>query len=149
MHPDDIAFQSMLIHELEGKVGIKDLPFELKGMEAILLNVVTKLQAEEDALLPKIKSFLIGLNNDVSQEKLKEMLVYRREIAMFGRKVEAIRSAIDEILNNDEDLAGLYVSDKAQGTSRPVSQHMEAELLLEHYCKLIDGKHPLEYTLWN
>jgi magnesium transporter len=42
---------------------------------------------------------------------------------------------------SDEDLAGMYLSDKKSGQARPVSQHIEAELLLEHYLKHLNGKY--------
>lgn len=60
-------------------------------------------------------------------------------MSKLDRQVDAIKNVLAEILNNDEDLAGLYLSDKASGKGRIVSDHMEAELMLEHYSRMVDG----------
>jgi len=39
----------------------------------------------------------------------------------------------------DEDLAGMYLTEKSRGKQRDVAQHDEVELLLEAYVKQIDG----------
>ena len=39
----------------------------------------------------------------------------------------------------DEDLAGMYLTEKSRGKQRDVDQHDEVELLLEAYVKQIDG----------
>jgi len=98
-----------------------------------------KIDQEEDIIIPKTRLFLKSLDDYVNQEKLKMLISIRRELANIDRQVDAIRSVLNEILNNDEDLAGLYVSDKISGKKRDVSEHMEAELLLEHYSRMVDG----------
>jgi hypothetical protein len=39
----------------------------------------------------------------------------------------------------DEDLAGMYLTEKSRGKQRDVDQHDEVELLLEAYVKQVDG----------
>lgn len=39
----------------------------------------------------------------------------------------------------DEDLAGMYLTEKLAGKERPADQHDELELLLESYLKQTDG----------
>jgi hypothetical protein len=68
-------------------------------MEALLTNVVAKLEAEEDALLPNIKKFLYTLDDHVNQERLKQLLIYRRDVATFQRKVDATKTVLSELLN--------------------------------------------------
>jgi magnesium transporter len=43
------------------------------------------------------------------------------------------------ILIIDDDLAGMYLTEKLRGKQRPLDQHDEVELLLEAYVKQIDG----------
>lgn len=46
---------------------------------------------------------------------------------------------MQDILENDEDLAMLYVTYRAQtGTTRNVSEHHEAEVILEEYLKQVE-----------
>ena len=42
-------------------------------------------------------------------------------------------------LTVDEDLAGMYLTEKSRGKQRDVAQHDEVELLLEAYVKQVDG----------
>jgi magnesium transporter len=45
----------------------------------------------------------------------------------------------DVTLFVDEDLAGMYLTEKGRGKQRDVDQHDEVELLLEAYVKQVDG----------
>ncbi len=72
---------------------------DYRALEAILSNVVSRLETDQEKLIPKIRQFLIHLNDYVNQEKLKNLLVYRRELDALERQVQGIRSAILEILN--------------------------------------------------
>lgn len=110
------------------------------ALESILINVVLKLDKNSDAIIPRTRDFLKSLDDYVNQEKLKMLLTIRRDLGELDRQVDAIKSVLNEILNNDEDLAGLYLSDKVNGNKRSVSDHMEAELMLEHYSRMVDGK---------
>ncbi len=71
----------------------------ISALESILLNVATRLEQQEQELLPKIKDFLVSLNDYVNQEKLKTLLVYRRELNTFERHAVSIRATLNEILH--------------------------------------------------
>lgn len=53
------------------------------------------------------------------------------------QKATLIRDAIDELLEQDEDLAGLYLTAKKNGESAP-EDYSEVEMLLESYYKHCD-----------
>ncbi|KAJ3041186.1 magnesium ion transporter, partial [Rhizophlyctis rosea] len=112
--------------------------FEFKILEAILYDVIVELEAEQAKLIPPIQRLLNELDERISEESLKDLLEARRAVSTFGQKVDSIRTAIAQILDNDEDLAGLYLTDKAAGRPRAISDHMEAELMFEHYMNLAD-----------
>ncbi|KAJ3410849.1 magnesium ion transporter [Chytridiales sp. JEL 0842] len=143
--------QSAFIHELQGKLQSKDIPhFELRAVEAILVSVLNNLQTELDDLVLDTDNLLTRLNSletslgsfgnpaSIDSSGLKNLLLLRRRSLKFSQRVESIRNAIVELLHNDEDLAGMYITDKSLGKPRQVSDHMDAELMLEHYLKLLD-----------
>ncbi|KAJ3324688.1 magnesium ion transporter [Blyttiomyces sp. JEL0837] len=135
----DAGRQSAFIHELQGRLASKDSPhFELRAIEAILISVMTGLREELEELLQEVNQLLDALNARIMTEDLKLLLLVRRRMSKFVKTVDALRGAINELLHNDEDLAGMYLSDKAAGKPRHVSDHMEIELMLEHYAKLAD-----------
>ena len=46
--------------------------------------------------------------------------------------------AIENLLEEDEDLSGMYLTEQALGTERSEDDHTEIELLLESYHKVCD-----------
>ncbi|KAJ3045197.1 magnesium ion transporter [Rhizophlyctis rosea] len=126
-----IAFVQEKIREGDGY-------FEFKVLEAILYDVIVTLETEQAQLIPPIQSLLKNLDERISEESLKDLLEARRAVSTFGQKVDAIRTSIAAMLENDEDLAGLYLTEKAAGRPRKIEDHMEAELLFEHYMNLAD-----------
>ncbi|ORY42231.1 hypothetical protein BCR33DRAFT_718427, partial [Rhizoclosmatium globosum] len=124
--------QSAFIYELQGKLQApKDSTvFEIKVMEAILSSVAYGLQQELHEYEKEASDLFVSLDESVDDEKLKELLLLRRSYIKFLQRVE--------VLNNDEDMAGMFLTDKANGIPRITSDHMEMELMLEHYAKLGD-----------
>ncbi|KIM34061.1 hypothetical protein M408DRAFT_325585, partial [Serendipita vermifera MAFF 305830] len=49
-----------------------------------------------------------------------------------------VQAAIDEVLEQDEDLAAMYLTDKKAGHPRPESEHDELEVLLESFSKQVE-----------
>jgi len=49
-----------------------------------------------------------------------------------------ICGAIEEVLEADDDLAGMYLTEKLQGIEKPATEHSEIEMLLESYYKMAD-----------
>lgn len=86
-----------------------------------------------------VNELLTQLEEDIDRERLRNMLVYSKKLSSFEKKATLIRDALAEILDNDEDLAGMYLTEKSRGKQRDVDQHDEVELLLEAYVKQIDG----------
>lgn len=57
-------------------------------------------------------------------------------------KVDQIRSALDDLLDSDEDMSTMYLTAfQDTGHRRPADQHDEVEMMLENYVKQIDTVH--------
>ncbi|KAJ3076656.1 magnesium ion transporter [Podochytrium sp. JEL0797] len=137
---DTAEHQSTFIYELQGKLQVpKDATvFEIKVMESVLTSVSYGLQQDLHVLESQATQALSALDESVETDKLNQLLLLRRSYNKFMQRVEGYRSAVNELLNNDDDLAAMYLTDKANGVHRAVSDHMEMELMLEHYAKIGD-----------
>lgn len=137
----DSKTQSLFYYDLEHKLrhGSKTmggLPYELRALEAIFISVVSSLDAEMQVLKRVITTTLEELEIDINREKLRLLLVQSKKLSSFHQKATLIRDAIDDLLDQDEDLAGLYLTAKLDGQPRDEEDdHSEAEMLLESYYK--------------
>jgi magnesium transporter len=119
-------------------------------LESILISVTTALDVEMAVLRKFVNELLTQLEEDIDRERLRNLLVYSKKLSAFEKKATLIRDALAEVLDNgilscplwliaDEDLAGMYLTEKSRGKQRDVDQHDEVELLLEAYVKQVDG----------
>lgn len=113
-------------------------PFEFRALESILMTTVAALDRELGSDLEKLKTILVDLEDHVDRDLLKELLVRSKALSAFYQKTSLIRKLIDDTLDNDEDLVAMYLSEKFQGKSRDLSDHSEAELLLESYYSQVN-----------
>lgn len=109
-----------------------------RALEAILISVSTALEEEMKFLNYLVKDVLLRLEEDVHHQHIRNLLTYSKKVTAFEQKATLIRNALNEILDQDEDLAAMYLTEKHQGKTRPHDQHDEIELLLESYLKQTD-----------
>lgn len=111
-------------------------PFELKCLESLL-------QGACDALERRYASFnmLLGpcLESATSTEgrTLSEVLPLKLQLGAFSVDTKEVANAISTMLDNDEDMAAMYLTDKAAGQKRTAARHDEVELLLETYLRKV------------
>ncbi|OBZ88777.1 Mitochondrial inner membrane magnesium transporter mrs2 [Choanephora cucurbitarum] len=135
--------QSIFIYDLQERLkSQKDgLPFEFRALEAILISVTSSLQSELDILDGPVNKILSDLEDlaDIEEsmngDKLRDLLQYSKKLSKFEQDALSIRDVLEEVLDNDDDLAAMYLSDKQSGRPRAPSEHEEIELLLEAYYK--------------
>ncbi|OAL38822.1 hypothetical protein AYO20_02028 [Fonsecaea nubica] len=139
---------SEFYHEFEKRMSgptietadVPELPYELRAVEAALVAVLSVLRrdlidarhkAEESAASLRLDSGLaaVGLN-----------LVFdrTRRLSKIEQKARLVRDTIREVLDTDEDLAGMYLSDRVAGRPHATADHQEAEYMLEAYHKAAD-----------
>ena len=59
-------------------------------------------------------------------------------MSTFEQKAKLVRDAIEDLLEADDDLAAMYLTEKANEVKRALDDHTEVEMLLESYHKLTD-----------
>ncbi|KAJ1661991.1 magnesium ion transporter [Coemansia sp. RSA 1646] len=113
-------------------------PFEFRALEAVLISVVSSLQSDEEVLVNLVQNLLAYLEESVDRSKLRELLQYSKRLSRFSQKVLNIRDAIEEVLEQDEDLASMYLTEKLHGMTRKKDDHDDVELMMETYLKQVE-----------
>ncbi|KAF9947194.1 magnesium ion transporter [Mortierella alpina] len=139
----DRVEDSPFVKDLQGKLKMstsdaRGQPFEFRALEAIFLSVVASLHAEMEVLVHFVTKLLAHLEEDINQHKLKEMLQYTKKVSRFESKTLLTRNVFEELLDQDEDLAAMYLTEKKEGHARAIDSHDEIEILLEAYMKQVE-----------
>lgn len=140
----DSYTQSVFMYDLEGKLRQKDtrqsgsLPYEFRALEAVLLSVTSGLESEFEGVSEPVLRVLQELEEDIDRDKLRYLLIYSKKLGTFEQKARLVRDALDELLEADDDLSAMYLTDKANGTVREEEDHTEVEMLLESYHKVAE-----------
>lgn len=130
-------------YDLQSKLGdlsqqAGGLPYEFRALEAVLVSVTTELEKEFDKISVPVIPVLRELEEDVDRDKLRHLLIYAKMLGTFEQKARLVRDAIDSLLDADDDLASMYLTERAQGKIREEDDHSEVEMLLESYHKVCD-----------
>lgn len=115
------------------------LNYEIKALETIFADVIDNLMIEMQIHVTVVNGILKELENDIDLAKLKYLLIVSKKLRQFLQKATLIRDLIDEMLDQDEDLAELYLTDKTNGLRRSNDDHQEIELILETYSLHCDA----------
>lgn len=139
------TMQGLFMYDLEGRLKQKDnsrqaggLPYEFRALEAVLINVTTGLEQEYEGVSEPVHRVLRELEEDIDRDKLRHLLVYSKKLGDFEQKARLVRDAIDDLLDADDDLVAMYLSERAQGKTREEANDTEVEMLLESYHKVCD-----------
>ncbi|KAL4923571.1 CorA family magnesium transporter [Aspergillus undulatus] len=140
----DSYMQSLFVYDLEGKLRQKQaqaggtLPYEFRALEAVMISVTTGLEEEFNGVREPVVRVLRALEEDIDRDKLRHLLIYSKKLGTFEQKARLVRDAIDDLLEADDDLASMYLSERANGVHREEHDHQEVEMLLESYHKVCD-----------
>ncbi|POR38780.1 Inner membrane magnesium transporter MRS2 [Tolypocladium paradoxum] len=136
--------QSAFMYDLQGKLqqkashGSNGLPYEFRALEAVLTSVTSEMEADFEAVREPVMHILSELEDDIDREKLRVLLILSKRVSTFEQKARLVRDAIEELLEADDDLAAMYLTEKQHDLSRELDDHTEVEMLLESYHKITD-----------
>ncbi|KAK5273328.1 magnesium ion transporter [Exophiala xenobiotica] len=120
---------------------LPELPYELRAVEAALMAVLSTLrqdlvQAKQDA---EHSARHLRLESGFAAVGLDLLFEHSRTLGKIEQKARLVRDTIREVLDTDEDLAGMYLSDRKAGKPHQVTDHQEAEYMLEAYHTAADA----------
>lgn len=128
------AFVYNLQHNL--KSGVGGLAYEFRALESILVSVLDALRIELGVVRGWTSRVLEELDDDVDREKLRTLLQVSRKLTAFLSRGKAVKNAVTEVLENDDDMELMYLS---HPPTPPGSGGMdELELLLESFDKQVE-----------
>lgn len=136
--------QSAFMYDLQGKLqqkqapSVNSLPYEFRALEAVLMSVTSELEADFEAVRDPVLRVLGELEDDIDRDKLRVLLVLSKRVSTFEQKAKLVRDAIEELLEADDDLSSMYLTEKTHDLFRGEDDHTEIELLLESYNKICD-----------
>ncbi|GAA5862391.1 hypothetical protein JCM3774_002501 [Rhodotorula dairenensis] len=111
------------------------LPYEFRALESCLISVVTALETDLANVRSHVVELLAHMEEHIDRENLRLLLHYSRKLSVFQKRATLVQECLDELLANDEDLANMYLTAKAQDKPRADDDHEEIELLLESFSK--------------
>ncbi len=145
----DSYTQSLFMYDLEGKLRQKAdmrsngsgtyLPYEFRALEAVLISVTSGLESEFEGVREPVVRVLRELEEDIDRDKLRHLLIHSKKLGTFEQKARLVRDAINDLLDADDDLAAMYLTERrVVGKQREETDHQEVEMLLESYHKICD-----------
>ncbi|KAI0694509.1 cora-domain-containing protein [Cytidiella melzeri] len=136
----DSRLHSVFLYHLEHNLRAKSSgqPYEFRALESILLSVLSALEAEMVFIRNLIGGLLAELEDDIDRDRFKRMLHYSRRLAGFQNRAKLVQEALEEVLEQDEDLAAMYLTDKKSGIPRSLNDHEDLEVLLESFSKQVE-----------
>lgn len=140
----DSKSQSVFMYDLDLKLRQKESPangtlaYEFRALEAVLISVTLSLEKEFEGVSEPVVRVLRELEEDIDRDKLRYLLIYSKKLGSFEQKARLVRNALEELLEADDDLSAMYLTEKAEGKEREDDDHTEVEMLLESYHKVAD-----------
>ncbi|KZT61649.1 Mg2+ transporter protein [Calocera cornea HHB12733] len=136
----DTRLNSVFLYHLEHNLKLRSssLPYEFRALESILASVVSALESEMVLTRHLTTGLLSELEDDIDRDKLKRLLHYSRRLSGFRNRAKLVGVALEEVLEQDEDLAAMYLTDKKLGRPRAPADHEDLEILLETFAKQVE-----------
>lgn len=104
-----------------------------------MASVLDALRSELFLLRDLVSNLLETLDADIDREKLRLLLQYSRKLSGFLGRSRGVKNAVVEVLDDDEDMATMYLSESSKGSPRMTNSHEELELLLESFDKQVSS----------
>ncbi|KAK6925702.1 LOW QUALITY PROTEIN: hypothetical protein RJ641_007421 [Dillenia turbinata] len=102
--------------ELE-TTGPKVLPFEFRALEACLDSTCRCLESETQSLEEEAYPALDGLTSKISTLNLERVRQIKSRLVAISGRVRKVRDEIEHLLDDDNDMAEMYLTEKLDGQS--------------------------------
>ncbi|KAJ7979942.1 Magnesium transporter MRS2-like protein [Quillaja saponaria] len=96
-------------------------PFEFRALEVALEAICSFLSARTTELEAAAYPALDELTSKISSRNLDRVRKLKSAMTRLTARVQKVRDELEQLLDDDDDMADLYLSRKLVGTSSPVS----------------------------
>lgn len=130
----------LFIYDLELKLKMpSSTPYEFKVLESILISVLSYLEAELQSHKSNCGLILSELEDHISRENLQQLLIKLKGLTSFYQRATLIRNVIEDLLDNDEDLSGMYLTTAQEYDPKTAAlDNQDIEMILETYYQHCD-----------
>ncbi|KAJ5337251.1 hypothetical protein MYU51_008493 [Penicillium brevicompactum] len=143
----DIKIQDVFLNDLQHRLQhtsgtgvLTQLPFELRVVDAALASVIAVLEAEHVLIRGEVEESLRdSTREDIVHSVLRGLQDHGKRLVAIEQRARQVRSALQELLGNDQDMATMYLSDYQSGRPHTVEDHQGVEYLIEAYYKNTDA----------
>ena len=132
------ALQQRLKNEGNDEINSQSLPYEFRALESIFVFALTNLTSEMKVLLSLTHDVLADLDHNITRDKLRLLLIQNKKLKVFYKKCVLVRDMLDDLLEQDDMLCDMYLTDWKSGIVRIEDDHSEIEMLLETYHNHVD-----------
>lgn len=115
----------------------ENIEFEQMMLETALSVTVQKFERHLRVLSPAVDLLLQQIAENPNSNMLRRLLAVKKSLGDFESNVLNLSRILQGLLSNDEDLIGLYLTQKRA----KISEHEEVELLLESYLSDLEDIH--------
>lgn len=88
------------------------LPFEFRALEVALEAVCTSLDSQAEDLQGEAYPFLDQLTSTISTKNLERVRRLKSRLVALTRSVQKVRDEIEQLMEDDGDMAELYLTEK-------------------------------------
>ncbi|CAN0887191.1 Magnesium transporter MRS2-2 [Linum grandiflorum] len=96
-------------------------PFEFRALEVALESICTFLAARTTELETAAYPALDELTSKISSRNLDRVRKLKSAMTRLTARVQKVRDELEQLLDDDDDMADLYLSRKLAGATSPVS----------------------------
>ncbi|KAL3507717.1 hypothetical protein ACH5RR_033099 [Cinchona calisaya] len=96
-------------------------PFEFRALEVALEAICSYLAARTIELETAVYPALDMLTSKISSRNLDQVRKLKSQMTRLTARVQKVRDELEQLLDDDDDMADLYLSRKLAGASSPVS----------------------------
>ncbi|XP_064939486.1 magnesium transporter MRS2-I-like isoform X3 [Musa acuminata AAA Group] len=107
-------------HDLDG-VEEDESPFEFRALEVALEAICSYLDARTTELETAAYPALDELTSKISSRNLDRVRKLKSAMTRLTARVQKVRDELEQLLDDDDDMADLYLTRKLAGSSSPVS----------------------------
>ncbi|CAL9191943.1 unnamed protein product [Musa hybrid cultivar] len=107
-------------HDMEA-VEEDESPFEFRALEVALEAICSYLDARTSELETAAYPALDELTSKISSRNLDRVRKLKSAMTRLTARVQKVRDELEQLLDDDDDMADLYLSRKLAGASSPVS----------------------------
>lgn len=98
-----------------------EFPFEFRALEVALEAICSFLDARTRELETDAYPALDELTSKISSRNLDRVRKLKSSMTRLTNRVQKVRDELEQLLDDDDDMADLYLSRKLAGSSSPVS----------------------------